>query len=66
MIGNMRITLIAAGALMVMLGVLWIGQGTRYFPYPSNSFMVGDTSWAYYGAALAIVGVLVIVFSPRQ
>ena len=51
---------------MVMLGVLWIGQGTRYFPYPSNSFMVGDTSWAYYGAALAIVGILVIVFSPRQ
>ena len=66
MMGCMRIALFAAGILLLLLGLLWIGQGTGYFPYPSHSFMVGATNWAYYGAALAIVGVIVVVFSRRM
>jgi hypothetical protein len=36
-------------------------RGTGYFPYPASSFMIGQTRWIYYGAGIAIVGLLLIV-----
>ena len=62
----LRTILLIAGILLGLMGALWLGQETGYFPYPSHSFMVGDTSWAYYGAALAAVGVIVIAISRRM
>jgi hypothetical protein len=59
----MRIGLLVFGILLVLLGVLWIGQGTGYFPYPSYSFMISQMSWAYRGMAVAVVGLVVIIIS---
>ncbi len=42
-----------------------MGQGSGYFPYPASSFMISQTRWIYYGAAIAIVGLLVIVLARR-
>jgi hypothetical protein len=44
---SMRITLLAAGIFAVVIGLIWIGQGTGYFPYPSSSFMINQVPWIY-------------------
>jgi hypothetical protein len=48
-----------------LVGVIWIGQGTGYFPYPSSSFMINDVTWAYYGIALAVLGLVAVAVSRR-
>ena len=61
----LRIVLFVAGILLLLLGLLWIGQGTGYFPYPSYSFMVSDMTWAWRGAAVAVAGIAVILIARR-
>jgi len=61
-----RIVLLIVGSLMVLLGLIWIGQGSGYFPYPAESFMINQTPWIYWGLLLAILGILVIVLSRRR
>jgi hypothetical protein len=61
----MRTGVFVAGILLLLLGLLWLGQGTGYFPYPSYSFMISDMTWAYRGAAVALGGIIVIVLSRR-
>jgi hypothetical protein len=48
----MRIALLAVGVLVALIGLIWVGQGTGYFPYPSSSFMINQMPWAYGGMAL--------------
>jgi hypothetical protein len=47
------------------MGVVWIGQGSGKFPYPAHSFMIDQTPWIYYGLALAVAGVVVMVVARR-
>jgi len=61
----MRTALLWAGIVAILIGLVWIGQGTGYFPYPSSSFMINDMAWAYYGIALAVLGLLAVVLSRR-
>ena len=51
------------GALVI--GAIWVGQGTGYFPYPESSFMVNQMQWAYYGGGLALVGLMLVALSRR-
>ena len=55
-----RLALSVVGVLMVVLGLIWIGQGTGAFPYPASSFMINQTPWIVRGAGVAIVGLAVI------
>ena len=55
---------LAIGA--VIIGVIWIGQGTGVFPYPASSFMIDQMPWAYRGAALAAVGLIAFFFLRRK
>ncbi|MDQ0561577.1 drug/metabolite transporter (DMT)-like permease [Rhizobium mesoamericanum] len=48
-------------SLLIVIGVVWIGQGSGYFPYPKESFMINQTPWVYWGALAAIVGIVVMV-----
>jgi hypothetical protein len=59
------ILLLVIGVLMALLGLLWIGQGTGVVRWPAGNFMIDQTPWAYRGAALAIVGLIVMFFSRR-
>jgi hypothetical protein len=61
----LRAILLILGALAVLGGLVWIGQGTGYFPYPAGSFMIDQTPWAWRGLALAAVGVVMVVVSRR-
>jgi hypothetical protein len=46
-------------ALMVLMGIVWILQGVNILP---GSFMTGDIQWAYRGAAMVVVGALVLAW----
>ena len=56
----MRRLLLVPGVLLLLIGLLWIGQGTGFVAWPSSSFMISQIQWAYYGAALAVVGLVLI------
>ena len=56
----MRTIIVAIGILALAIGLLWIGQGTGYVNWPQSSFMIRQMQWAYYGACVAVVGLLLI------
>jgi uncharacterized membrane protein len=56
----MRTVILTLGILALLIGLLWIGQGTGTVAWPQSSFMISQMQWAYYGAALAAVGVILI------
>jgi len=60
-----RLVLAAAGALALLMGLVWVGQGTGVFPYPASSFMIDQTPWVYRGIALAVAGVAAIAVARR-
>ncbi|MBB3523984.1 hypothetical protein [Rhizobium sp. BK456] len=53
------------GLLMVLLGLIWIGQGSGYFPYPASSFMIAQTIWVLWGAILAAAGIALMIIVSR-
>ena len=61
----MRLALLLAGMGLVIVGAVWVGQGTGYFPYPSSSFMIDDRKWAYVGGAVLLLGVLLTALGRR-
>jgi uncharacterized membrane protein len=62
----MRKALLIVGFLVLAIGLLWIGQGTGVIPWPPSSFMISQIQWAYYGAALAVVGLILIWRGKRR
>lgn len=54
------------GTLLVLVGLVWIGQGSGYFPYPAESFMIDQTPWIYWGAPVAVAGAVVIALARRR
>ncbi len=61
----MRRTLTLVGAVALLMGLVWIGQGSGYFPYPASSFMIDQSAWIAYGAGLAGLGLVLIWFARR-
>ncbi|MDB5619048.1 hypothetical protein [Tardiphaga sp.] len=61
----MRIPFLTLGLLAFIIGLLWIGQGTGFVAWPRSSFMISQMHWAYYGAALAAVGVGLMWLAKR-
>lgn len=62
----MKIALLVVGALLVVLGVHWIGQGTGILIWPANPMMDNHIEWAYFGVGAAVAGVILIWFSRRS
>jgi hypothetical protein len=61
----MNSLLTVVGILLLIMGIVFMGQGSGYFPYPASSFMISQTRWIYYGGAIAIVGLILIVVARR-
>jgi hypothetical protein len=51
------------GALLVLAGVVWIGQGTRLI---QGSSMTGSTFWAVVGGICVIAGLGLLSWPWRQ
>ena len=60
-----RPVLLSVGVLMALMGMLWIGQGLGYVHWPESSFMLDQRPWADRGAALAVLGLALILVARR-
>ncbi len=63
--GKMQTLQTNVGIILLLMGLVFIGQGSGYFPYPASSFMISQTRWIYYGAGIAVVGAILIFISRR-
>jgi hypothetical protein len=59
----MQIVLTIVGAVLLIAGLVFVGQGSGYFPYPASSHMISQTRWVHYGAGIAVVGLVVLIFA---
>jgi hypothetical protein len=64
-IGPMQTLLTIVGIILLIAGIVFMGQGSGYFPYPASSFMISQTRWIYYGAGIAVVGLVLIILARR-
>lgn len=63
---GIRMIGLIVGLIAAVIGLVWIGQGTGIFPYPASSFMINQAPWIYRGIALAVAGLIVIIWSRRR
>jgi len=61
----MRGLLLTVGLVALVIGLLWIGQGTGVVAWPRGSFMIREIHWALYGAVLSAIGLILIWQSQR-
>ncbi len=61
----LKLLLIALGIVATLLGLIWMGQGSGYFPYPATSFMISQTPWIARGAILAVAGLVMVIIGRR-
>jgi len=50
-----RVALVVVGALVLLTGAVFAGQGLGYIP---GSIMTGDMKWFWIGSAMVVVGVV--------
>ena len=58
--------MLVAGVVALLMGVVWIGQGTGLVHWPASSFMLDQRPWAFRGVVLAIVGLALIILARRR
>jgi hypothetical protein len=59
-----RLALNALGAFLLLLGLVWILQGTNILP---GSFMTGEPLWAAAGAVVALGAIsMLVVINVRR
>ena len=59
----MRTASVVLGVTLVLVGLVWIGQGLNLIP---GSFMTGDRMWFYTGLVMAAVGGGLILLGKRN
>ena len=60
-----RTGLLILSALAILVGLIWMGQGSGYFPYPASSFMINQSPWILRGLIVAVAGVVGIFLSRK-
>ncbi|MBY5518168.1 hypothetical protein [Rhizobium leguminosarum] len=53
------------GLLMILLGLIWIAQGSGCFPYPASSFMINQSIWVLWGSIMVVAGLAVTIIISR-
>jgi len=62
----MKSVLLIVGLAALLMGLLWIGQGTGFVHWPASSFMIDQRPWVARGGILAVVGLILIVAARRR
>lgn len=58
-------TVFGFGLLLIVAGLIWAAQGSGYFPYPAESFMVNQRPWIFRGMITAVFGLVLLLWSRR-
>jgi hypothetical protein len=61
----MKTALTLIGIIALAMGLLWMGQGLGFVRWPASSFMINQTKWIYYGAAIMLIGLVLIIIARR-
>lgn len=64
--GGRRQLIFLAGIIVLLLGALWIGQGSGALPYPPTSPMINQGEWVLYGVLLAAAGLVLVWWGRRS
>jgi hypothetical protein len=64
--GGSKQLIFVAGIIVLLVGILWAGQGSGTIPYPATSPMLNQTQWVYYGSLLAVVGLALMWWARRK
>lgn len=62
----MKTLLLILGIAALLMGCLWIGQGTGIIMWPESSFMLDQRPWAVRGAILGAIGIGLIILARRR
>ncbi|HEY1632010.1 MAG TPA: hypothetical protein VGF56_11900 [Rhizomicrobium sp.] len=64
----MKVLLLLVGLIALAAGLVWAaeGLGTLNYPLPYMPPMFGVRLWAYYGAATALIGLLIALYARRR
>ena len=63
----MRIFSTLVGVVLVLMGLVWMGQGLHIGPAAiMQGFMVSDKRWAIYGAILALFGLGQVIWTNTR
>ena len=62
----MKMLLTVVGVLALLMGLLWIGQGTGLVKWPASSFMIDERPWAWRGALLVLAGAVALWIGRRR
>lgn len=62
---KLKTALTLCGFLILILGLVWMGQGSGAFPYPEQSFMINQQPWVTRGAIFSVIG-LVLIWGARR
>lgn len=60
--GRKRTSVVIVGAILVVVGLVWTGQGAGYI---GGSFMTGQSLWLYIGIAAICVGIGLAAWGRR-
>ncbi len=58
-----RVILIVVGALALIVGAIWVGQGSNLIP---GGLMAGSKLWLTIGLIVGIVGIILLVLGIRR
>ena len=64
--GGTRHLIFLAGVIVMLLGILWAGQGSGTIPYPPTSPMINNSQWVYYGALMIVLGLGTMWYARRK
>ena len=61
----MKSLLRVLGIAAVLMGLLWVGQGTGLVHWPASSFMIDQRPWVVRGAILTVIGMIMVAASRK-
>ena len=64
--GGLRQLKFLGGIVLVLLGLLWAGQGSGTIPYPPTSPMINNSRWIYLGALMIVLGLGAMWYARRR
>ncbi len=57
----MRMVIRLIGVLMLLMGLLFAGQGSGVVHWPTSSFMIDQRPWLWGGAIIAATGLVLLI-----